>query len=228
MGFPCPDKDGRIEKMLVIFDLDGVLADACALHRDALNKALSEVTGWSIPDSDLPIYEGRPTKVKLRIMSDNGYIQEEQVPLINKRKQELTKWLLENKFDQGWSIYDALYSIYYKSTIAIVTNSVRASAELMIKKLHITPLVDLLVSNEDVREPKPSPEGLLAAMKTFGVEPAGTIYFGDQPVDEVAASAARISNFVKVNSPEDITVEFLDECLKKAGASDKPLGSHSS
>ena len=34
---------------LVIFDLDGVLVDACEWHQRALNEALMEVCNYSIP-----------------------------------------------------------------------------------------------------------------------------------------------------------------------------------
>ena len=37
---------------LVIFDMDGVLVDACDWHKIALNEALKEVSGYEIPLED--------------------------------------------------------------------------------------------------------------------------------------------------------------------------------
>ena len=50
---------------LVIFDLDGVLVDACEWHRAALNKALLEICDYEISQEDhYSVFNGIPTKVK--------------------------------------------------------------------------------------------------------------------------------------------------------------------
>ena len=50
--------------------------------------------------------------------------------------------------------------------------------------------VDVIVGAEDVREPKPHPEGLLFALARLSVEAPATVFVGDHPVDvEVAARA---------------------------------------
>ena len=46
---------------LVIFDLDGVLVDACEWHRQSLNDSLKEVCGYEIPlEEHNKIYNGLP------------------------------------------------------------------------------------------------------------------------------------------------------------------------
>ena len=48
----------------VLFDLDGVLVDACDWHYLSLNRALDEVVGFSISREDhISTYNGLPTKV---------------------------------------------------------------------------------------------------------------------------------------------------------------------
>ena len=56
---------------LVIFDLDGVLVDACEWHRAALNEALYEVCNYKISmDDHHSVFNGIPTKVKLQKLTE--------------------------------------------------------------------------------------------------------------------------------------------------------------
>ena len=64
---------------LVIFDLDGVLVDACEWHRAALNEALYEVCNYKISmDDHHSVFNGIPTKVKLQKLTEWGVILESQ------------------------------------------------------------------------------------------------------------------------------------------------------
>ena len=53
----------------ILFDLDGVLVDACDWHYLSLNRSLEEVVGFSISrDDHIKKYNGLPTKVKLNML----------------------------------------------------------------------------------------------------------------------------------------------------------------
>jgi len=76
---------------LVIFDMDGVLVDACEWHRIALNEALKEVCNYEISLEDhYNIFNGIPTKVKLKKLNELGIIREESIQKIEIIKQEKT------------------------------------------------------------------------------------------------------------------------------------------
>ena len=76
---------------LVVFDLDGVLVDACEWHRIALNQALREVCNYEISlDEHYSTFNGIPTKVKLEKLTDMGILQRDQHMEVYDRKQELT------------------------------------------------------------------------------------------------------------------------------------------
>lgn len=53
-------------------------------------------------------------------------------------------------------------------------------------------LVDLIVGGEDVNAAKPSPEGVLFALKTLDAEKSSTLYIGDSTVDAETARAAEV------------------------------------
>ena len=74
---------------LVIFDLDGVLVNACEWHRVALNEALRDVCNYEISLEDhYSTFNGIPTKKKLDILKECGIIREED---IGKSLQQETK-----------------------------------------------------------------------------------------------------------------------------------------
>ena len=63
--------------------------------------------------------------------------------------------------------------------------------ELLDKK-QLTGLFDIIVGGEDVKAPKPSPEGLLFAMERLGASKEETLYIGDSVVDAETALAAGV------------------------------------
>ena len=75
----------------VLFDLDGVLVDACEWHYEALNRALKDVVNYTIDrDSHEKIYNGIPTLTKLSILKEMGIIREEDFTKISDLKQWYT------------------------------------------------------------------------------------------------------------------------------------------
>ena len=52
--------------------------------------------------------------------------------------------------------------------------------------------LDIIVGGEDVKEPKPSPEGVLLAIKEFGCNKEEVLYIGDSIVDAETAQSAQV------------------------------------
>lgn len=194
----------------VIFDLDGVLADACDIHRKALNQALQEVVGYQIPDEELPKFEGLPTKNKLLILSNEGIVPHDNHSAVATRKQEITHDLLKQDIQRSEPVVHMMRRLELDGIdVAIVTNCTEKSAWIMMKNLGIMRYIRTLVTSEDVEHPKPNPEGLNLAMRILNVNPDEVIYVGDQPVDAIAAHAAGIDRFIHVNSVNEVTWELL-------------------
>lgn len=63
--------------------------------------------------------------------------------------------------------------------------------ELLSKKLPSN-FLDIIVGGEDVKEPKPSPEGVLLAIKEFGCNKEEVLYIGDSIVDAETAQSAQV------------------------------------
>ena len=72
----------------------------------------------------------------------------------------------------------------------IVTGKSRSSWEITLAEIELGDF-DVVVVDDDVANPKPDPEGILAALDHLGVPPRNAIYVGDSPGDMEAALAAR-------------------------------------
>lgn len=197
---------------LICFDLDGVLVDACEIHRVALNKALTYLGLPEISMEDhISKFNGLPTKAKLRHL---GY-DEKSVDVINSTKQKMTmEAIMEGigyDYDkQALLFYLKEYFPYLK--LACVTNSIRKTTLCMLKNADIDYLFDLIITNEDVVNPKPSPEGYLKAMNTFEVYPSETLIIEDSDFGYKAAidSGAKV---LRVKDPSEVTPNRIIPCL---------------
>jgi phosphoglycolate phosphatase len=68
-------------------------------------------------------------------------------------------------------------------------------------------LIDVIVGGEDVKVPKPSPEGLLLAIDSLNAQPGGVLYVGDSLVDAKTALAANV-DFAAVTTGTTNEKEF--------------------
>jgi HAD superfamily hydrolase (TIGR01509 family) len=74
--------------------------------------------------------------------------------------------------------------------IAIVTSSRKPFCDRIIAQLEWA--IDVLVTRQDVRSPKPHPAGIFIALDRLGVKPESAIMVGDSPDDIHAAQAASV------------------------------------
>ena len=199
---------------LVIFDMDGVLVDACEWHRVALNEALKEVCDYEISLEDhYKIFNGTPTKIKLKKLSEIGVIKEELFEKIENLKQEKTVEIINRLALKRQEKIDLMKFLHSKNIkTACYTNSIRMTAELMLEKTGILQYLDLLVTNQDVKIPKPSPEGYLLCLEKLNTEIKNAIIIEDSPK---GIEAARLSGcrFIQVRNPDEVTIKLIKELL---------------
>jgi beta-phosphoglucomutase-like phosphatase (HAD superfamily)/dTDP-glucose pyrophosphorylase len=185
---------------LVIFDLDGVLVDTRDLHFVALNLALAELGKEVIEHQDhLQNFDGLSTMTKIKVLEQRGVIANYESELIWKLKQNAThKLLQELQIDlELISLFKLLKSTGCK--IAVCSNSIAQTVNLVLQKLGIIDLIDLTLSNESVNQPKPNPEIFLKAMVYFSTSPEATIIVEDSPIGRLAAelSCAKVFGITK-------------------------------
>ncbi|HEX2207154.1 MAG TPA: HAD-IA family hydrolase [Longimicrobium sp.] len=74
--------------------------------------------------------------------------------------------------------------------LAIVTSKHRRATLRGMQLCGLVSHFDVIVTPEDVAEPKPHPEPVLAALEKLGVEPHEALFVGDSPHDVAAGRAA--------------------------------------
>jgi len=74
--------------------------------------------------------------------------------------------------------------------------------------------MDLIISNEDVKNSKPHPEMYWKAMSMMSVLPEETLIVEDSPHGLLAASRSR-ANVLRVDNPSDLTFEKIQNKLKE-------------
>lgn len=175
----------------VLFDMDGVLIDAKDWHYEALNKALG-LFGMEINRYDhLTTFDGLPTKVKLKMLSERYYLPESLHPFINQLKQVYTEDLIYQKCHPMFHHEYALSNLHQSGyKIAVCSNSIRATIELMMSRANLLQYLDLIVSNEDVSKAKPDPEMYQKAIEKFGLRPEECVVVEDNPKGIQAGKAS--------------------------------------
>jgi HAD superfamily hydrolase (TIGR01509 family) len=204
---------------LIIFDLDGVLVEAKQIHYDTLNQALREVgEEYVISEAEhLSTYDGLKTTQKLEILTKNKGLNIEFYDKIWLRKQHLTiEAISQLQPDlQKIELFKELRDRGYR--LACASNSIRRSVLVMLAKIGIIEYMDLIISNEDVKNSKPHPEMYWKAMSMMSVLPEETLIVEDSPHGLLAASRSR-ANVLRVDNPKDLIISKiirkLDETKK--------------
>lgn len=195
----------------VLFDLDGVLVDACDWHYEALNRALYEVAEYKISREDHEsTYNGLPTKVKLNMLIEEGILQEKDLESISDLKQKFTIEVINELCTRNQEKIDmvlALKSSGWK--VACVTNSIRKTTKLMLSKTGILHYMDVIVTNEDIAKAKPDPEGYIKALKLLEADPDLSIIVEDSPKGLEAAYGTGCE-VIEVENATQVTRELFN------------------
>jgi HAD superfamily hydrolase (TIGR01509 family) len=201
---------------LIIFDLDGVLVEAKQIHYDTLNQALKEIDEkYVITESEhLSIYDGLKTTQKLELLTKNKGLNSTLYEDIWYRKQHLTIEAISQLQTNHVlvSVFKELRDRGYK--LACCSNSIRRSVLVMLSKIGLIEYMDLILSNEDVKNSKPHPEMYWKAMSMMGVLPEETLIVEDSPPGLLAASRSRAS-VLRVDNPYDLEISKIIRKLEQ-------------
>lgn len=199
---------------LIIFDLDGVLVDAKKIHYNTLNQALSEIDSkFIISEAEhLSIYDGLKTNQKLDLLTKNKNLDKKYHDQIWNTKQKLTIEAI-SKLEKDTNLINLFSSLRNKGyKLACCSNSIRRSVLVMLSKIGLIEYMDLILSNEDVKNAKPHPEIYWKAMSMMDVLPEQTLIVEDSPTGLLAANRSR-ANILRVDNPNDLTEEKINSKL---------------
>lgn len=174
---------------LIIFDLDGVLINMKDLHYEALNGALLSFDERYVigRDEHLSIYDGRPTTVKLNLLTKNKGLPKKLYDDVWSKKQGETLKLID-KFTVDERLCSVLKRLKSDGfIICVASNSIRATVKLALLRKGFMEYVDFFFSNQDVKQPKPNAEMFLRCMIKAGINPNETLIIEDSHIGRKTA-----------------------------------------
>jgi HAD superfamily hydrolase (TIGR01549 family) len=196
-----------------IFDLDGTLLDSVDLHALAWQESMLEF-GHAVSfeqarsqigkggDKLIPVFlsadEIRDHGKELEQWRGNRF-KTEYLPLV--RPFSAVPELLRRVRDAGLQI-------------AIASSAKKDEVEKYLDIAHITDLVDLKTSSDDVEESKPAPDIFEVVLRKLKIEGGDAVAIGDTPYDAEAAGKARVLT-VGV-----LCGGFTEDELRKAGCAE--------
>ena len=176
----------------VLFDLDGTLADTAPDLINALNKVL---VAHNKPR--LALQQARPYVSRgARGLLLRGFGLEETAPEYDAYVEELLfhyrqDLCVKTRVFKGM---DAVLDWMDQRAMpwGVVTNKATEFAEPLLKKMQLYDRTHTLVCGDTTAHRKPYPEPLLFACQQAKMNPATTLYVGDDPRDVEAAIAAKM------------------------------------
>ncbi len=176
---------------LYLFDLDGTLLDSDQMIIETFHYLyrVYKPKDFKPDDKKLITYSGPPIRESLK--KEFPELDQEEVLKVW-RKESLKNYAIYTKLFPGTlEILSTL--VEKKYGVAIVTNKHRNASEEAFKLFGISDLGIYSVTGDDVKEQKPSPEGIYIAMKHFGIKnKEDVIYIGDSVYDMWTAENAGV------------------------------------
>lgn len=170
----------------ILFDLDGTLIDTWHLYSESYSRALAPFLGRRPTVDD---FRDRAPASERKFLRE--WLGDEAGAACHaemlRHYGELHGQLSEGVYDGVREMLAALRSAGYP--LGIVTGKGRHAWEITGREIDLGAF-DVVVTDDDVGAAKPSPEGLLAAARALGADPARIVYVGDSEGDMAAGRAA--------------------------------------
>lgn len=177
----------------IIFDGDGVLFDTEKLHVIAWKRVFA---GYKISLSkrDFEKGIGVADNIFLKDLEKEGKVPEgiDKDEMIEKKTDELLKILEEKNIKISKGIIKILNFLKKDFKIALASNSEKRFVLKILENSGISNFFDAIVTRNDVKFPKPSPEIYLTVCKKLDIKPENMIVFEDSETGIIAAKKAKI------------------------------------
>ncbi len=201
---------------LIVFDLDGVLADTENTHYSAVCDAVHLETRLSYEDIFRVIKkDGTTTRQKLINLQNEFDLFDNTISSIDKLKQEMvlqTFGLLTPNSLQ-LEMLSKLENFGYH--LAIGSNSRRENVNAIINALKIGKYFSPIMTIENVFRSKPYPEIFTRIMDQLGFKPTETLILEDSPSGQAAAISSG-AHLLKINSCDETNLENILYAIKQA------------
>lgn len=178
-----------MKNKLAIFDLDGTLFDTRRVNYQAYKFALDQ---YGVP-LDYEVFasqfNGRLYKTYMSSLMGEVIGTDQNIEDAHNIKIEKYKEFLSDavKNESLFAMIDCMKDEFH---IALVTTGATKNVYQILDYFDVRDKFELILTQQDVVNKKPDPEGFIKAMEFFSVSPENTIVFEDSDVGLEAAKAA--------------------------------------
>jgi phosphoglycolate phosphatase len=177
---------------LLIFDLDGTLADTAQDITNALNYCLEPFgeKKYTVEETKMMVGSGMTKFFSSLVLTLKGGDSLDAAELTRRFINFYSEHMMDNT-----RLYPHVKDILSKLTghkMAVLSNKREGFSKKILDDLGILEYFDLLWGSDSVREKKPSPIPILDLIEKFGVSKEETAIIGDSNFDVEAGRAAGI------------------------------------
>lgn len=200
---------------LILFDLDGTLADTHQLIFDSFNYVLRKYRSVEFTPEQILTYFG-PTE---EVCIENMLHPENFEAVWNDFLGYYSSHLNESRIFKG--IVGLLKELKSSGRlVGVLTAKGVRTADLTLEYHGVRDLFDIVVTGSSVRKHKPDPEGILIALRELNVSSSKTVVVGDS-LSDYRASVAAGSTFIAVTYGSVSKNRFDGvDCTKAASVDD--------
>ena len=193
---------------LLLFDLDGTLCDTDEMIVQTMNAIYKDYKPTKIRTrEELYYFSGPPIRETLK-REFPDYDPDLMYEVFKKVSRDFYAPCVKAYKDEV-EVLKALKDNGY--LLGVVTNKGRPLTIYSLELCGIDKLFDVVVSADDVSNPKPDPTGVYDAMKKLNIEnKEEVLYLGDNDIDYFTASNAGVDAMLVTWGPREI------KCLDKA------------
>lgn len=179
----------KIEAKAAIWDMDGVIADTASYHLSAWQEIFQEM-GVKFTKEDFRYSFGQRNDTIIRNTMGEETSQE-KIDAISGEKEASFRRRIEQNFKPLPGVIKLITSLKeHGFKIALASSAPIENIQLLSTGLGIENYFQTIISDKDVTEGKPSPQGFLLAAQRLGVEPKKCIVIEDSVAGVTAAKRA--------------------------------------
>ncbi|MDK2848490.1 MAG: hypothetical protein PWP34_1843 [Desulfuromonadales bacterium] len=210
----------------IIYDCDGVLFDSRRANLAFYSRVFEHFGEPPLVDGDSPAADICHTYASndvFRMLLGEERVAKARAYAATIELQPLLRLMVPEK-----GVLQVLRRLSESKQLALATNRDRRVHSIL-RHFNLAPFFTKVVTSQDVRHPKPSPDMLLAAVEGLGLTPEEVLFLGDSKLDLQAARNAGV-RFVAYKGmvESELSIREHKDMISLLGLSPTDTGYHSS
>ena len=173
----------------LIFDMDGVIIDSNAAHKEAWTRFNLRYGIETTEDMIERMYGRRNDQIVRDFFGD--HLSAEEVAARGKAKEAFYRQMIAGRIQQmlvpGISHFLQKYQMV---PMAVASNAEPENVDFLLDQAGLRSFFDVVLDGHQVPRPKPFPDIYLLASERLGISPERCVVFEDSPSGVAAAQAA--------------------------------------